>query len=88
MAQIMSFFRTEINEQLGGKRIVRKIDYMGSTGLPKADVLQFDLEDGSMLLIRPSGTEPKMKIYSFESDDFAAVEEEISKVIDYFRGLQ
>ena len=88
MAQIMSFFRTEINDTLGGKQIVRKIDYMQPSGLPPADVLQFDLDDGSMLLIRPSGTEPKMKIYSFESDDFKDVEEEIGKVIDYFRGLQ
>ena len=85
---LRTVFRTEINDTLGGKQIVRKIDYMQPSGLPPADVLQFDLDDGSMLLIRPAGTEPKMKIYSFESDDFKDVEEEIGKVIDYFRGLQ
>jgi len=36
---------------------------MSQTGLPKSDVLYFDLENGSKVIIRPSGTEPKIKIY-------------------------
>ena len=34
-----------------------------STGLPKSDMLFFELADGSNVIIRPSGTEPKIKIY-------------------------
>ena len=34
-----------------------------STGLPKSNVLCFYLEDGSSLIVRPSGTEPKIKLY-------------------------
>ena len=33
--------------------------------LPAADVIEFDLEDGCKILVRPSGTEPKIKAYLF-----------------------
>ena len=33
------------------------------TGLPKANVLIYDLEDGATVIVRPSGTEPKIKAY-------------------------
>lgn len=48
------------------------IDYQNdNTGLPKQNFLEFKLEDGSFIL-RPSGTEPKLKIYLFHQDpDFA-----------------
>lgn len=41
----------------------RVIDYLKGENLPPSDVLQFLLRDGSLLTIRPSGTEPKIKIY-------------------------
>ena len=34
-----------------------------NTGLPKSNVLQFDLGNGESVVIRPSGTEPNLKIY-------------------------
>ena len=41
-----------------------KLDYLsGINNLPKADVLEFNLEGGNQLIIRPSGTEPKIKVY-------------------------
>ena len=50
---------------------VASIDYKNGIGsLPKSDVLTFKLNDGSVITVRPSGTEPKMKIYTevFGSD--------------------
>ena len=38
-------------------------DHQKASSLPKSDVLRFWLSDGSKLVIRPSGTEPKLKIY-------------------------
>lgn len=64
MASIMADFRA--NPPLGiiGKAVAKRIDYRNDeTGLPKADVLSYVLEDGSSIMIRPSGTEPKLKIY-------------------------
>ena len=48
---------------LGGINIAVVKDYLQPTGLPKANVLHYTLEDGSWFCIRPSGTEPKLKIY-------------------------
>ncbi len=63
MEHIMSYFRNEA-EQINGIRIEKKIDYLvGVDGLPKSNVLKLELEDGKQLIIRPSGTEPKLKIY-------------------------
>lgn len=51
-------------EAFGQFRIEKCIDYLpGVDGLPKSDVLKFSLEGGSTVVIRPSGTEPKLKMY-------------------------
>lgn len=63
MAQIMQNFREHPPTQMIGRNIVKRVDYMQPTDLPKADVLEFLLEDGSSFMVRPSGTEPKLKIY-------------------------
>ena len=39
------------------------------TGLPKSDVLYYGLENGDVAVVRPSGTEPKIKIYYLASSD-------------------
>ena len=63
MQSIMQAFRGGIKE-FGGKKVVRLLDYVqGLDGLPKSDVLKFLLEDNCSLVVRPSGTEPKLKIY-------------------------
>ena len=47
-----------------GCPVAGTVDYLGGIGtLPPADLLQFDLVDGSRALVRPSGTEPKVKCY-------------------------
>ena len=62
MQKIMAVFHRGL-EQIGGRRILRTEDYSkGLKGLPASDVLKFFLEKGSVV-IRPSGTEPKLKMY-------------------------
>ena len=63
MQKIMSAFRAGVQE-FGGKKMVAVQDYArGLDGLPASDVLKFQLEDHGSIVIRPSGTEPKLKIY-------------------------
>ena len=80
IAGIMANLREkEITEVVGKKVTVMKdfqkqveTDYANGTKkaieLPKADVLQFILEDGTMITVRPSGTEPKIKYYMYVKD--------------------
>lgn len=76
MQNIMAEFRKGISE-FGGKKIVKLLDYSkGLDGLPKSDVLKFLLEDNCSIVVRPSGTEPKLKIYisvSAENKEIAAI---------------
>lgn len=47
-------------------RTAGRIDYQNDeTGLPKSDVIEFGLENGQKFIVRPSGTEPKLKAYLF-----------------------
>ena len=75
MADIMGAFR-EAEGALGDLRIEKRIDYLpGTDGLPASDVLKFTLEGGSTVVIRPSGTEPKLKMYiSIMAEDKASAE--------------
>ena len=83
MQGIMQAFRGDIKE-FGGKKVVKLLDYAhGLDGLPKSDVLKFLLEDNCSIVVRPSGTEPKLKTYisvSAENKEAAdKVEAEICK---------
>ena len=63
MQSIMASFRGGIRE-LGGKKVEKLLDYaQGLDGLPKSEVLKFLLEGNCSLVVRPSGTEPKLKLY-------------------------
>ena len=63
MQRIMALFRQGI-QSFGGLRVEKVLDYsLGLDGLPKSDVLKFLLEGSSSLVVRPSGTEPKLKLY-------------------------
>lgn len=62
---LMSKFRANPPQEIGGSPVVKVIDYNKpeETGLPKSNVLQFYAQDGSVVSVRPSGTEPKIKFY-------------------------
>ena len=73
MKEIMSDLRIKTPEEIGGLKVTRFDDYLASVSLdtatndktmltlPKSDVLAFMLTDGASVVIRPSGTEPKIK---------------------------
>lgn len=65
MAGIMSGLRRNAPVSFAGHKVVKVTDYEDSeaTGLPKANVLRYDLDDGAVVIVRPSGTEPKIKTY-------------------------
>lgn len=62
---IMKRYRETPPSEVAGSKVVKIIDYNKpeETGLPKSNVLQFYGEDGTVVSIRPSGTEPKIKFY-------------------------
>ena len=65
MAGIMENFRKNPPKDFAGKKVVKIVDYAEpeKTGLPKANVLIYTLDDGATIVVRPSGTEPKIKTY-------------------------
>lgn len=83
MKNIMQLFRGDIKD-FGGKKVVQLLDYsIGLNGLPKSDVLKFILEDNCSLVVRPSGTEPKLKIYiSVSANDKNSAEKVEMKISD------
>ncbi|MBQ3905532.1 MAG: phospho-sugar mutase [Lachnospiraceae bacterium] len=65
MAAIMKGLRENAPKDFAGIAVTKVTDYSKpeETGLPKANVLIYNLADGSTVIVRPSGTEPKIKIY-------------------------
>lgn len=65
MAGIMAQLRQEAPATIGKYKVVKAVDFKKSeeTGLPPANVLLYELENGATVIIRPSGTEPKIKAY-------------------------
>ena len=63
MAAIMDTFRANPPKALNGNSVTKVVDYQtGVDGLPKSNVLEFQT-DCAKVLVRPSGTEPKVKVY-------------------------
>ena len=61
---LLDQLRAKAPSEIDGKAVVKVTDYLvDETGTPKADVLRYNMEDGSQLIVRPSGTEPLIKCY-------------------------
>ena len=89
MAKIMGTFHEGLSD-IGGEKIIKTEDYsVGLNGLPKSDVLKYffegEKENGSVV-IRPSGTEPKLKAYisvtARDKEAAVAIEKGIKKDIE------
>ena len=86
IAAMMEQFRKNPPTLVAGSRVTELLDYQtqvktdlasGKTStinLPKSNVLQFILEDGSKISARPSGTEPKIKFYFSVNTALASIE--------------
>ena len=100
MEALMSSMRAEPPKEIGGTEVVRLRDYLDGSifvaGLGKVDktpfagsnVLYFELADGSVFIIRPSGTEPKIKIYLLiRGESSADCDEKLARYLDYAESL-
>ena len=63
MKDVMAKFRSG-DVDFAGRKVEKVLDYAeGIDGLPKSDVVKFFIEGGTRVIARPSGTEPKLKVY-------------------------
>ena len=87
MAGIMARLRKMPPAVMGGMAVEQVVDYLqDGTGLPRADVLEYRLQGGAKVMVRPSGTEPKLKSYTFTTGKnrqaAQAVEEQLSRWLE------
>ncbi len=100
MGEIMSDVRKKTLDTIGGLKVTVQRDYStgvvkkladgseSSTGLPTSNMLYYELEGGSAVIIRPSGTEPKIKAYILvRADSEANAKELITKLTNDCKAL-
>ena len=94
MQDIMSRFRKISSEQSGdcviaGLPVIKTSDYINSIdGLPKSNVIKYSLEGGTSVVVRPSGTEPKLKTYiSVTASDRESASELEKKIVEFTEEL-
>ncbi len=87
MQKIMDTLRSDPPAEIAGTKVIGRSDYEvsqsygdkeGVIDLPKSNVLEYRLENGCKLIVRPSGTEPKIKIYL--SGKGATMEESLAEI--------
>ena len=88
MQNIMASMRNAMPE-IGGVKVVKVNDYLkGIDGLPKSDVIKFYLEGNGSVVVRPSGTEPKMKVYvSISAADEATAKTKESDIVSFMEQM-
>ncbi len=98
--EVMNNLRNNPPKELGGYKVIQTRDYENDTvtdmesgktaptGLPKSNVLYFDMTDDAWFCVRPSGTEPKIKFYAgIKGNSLKDAEEKLGKVIDELKKL-
>ena len=83
-APLMKKVRDAVTSGSIASDVAETLDYSGGiNGLPKAEIVQFDYSDGSRLIIRPSGTEPKVKLYisAADTERIAEIEAQLKELI-------
>ncbi|SHI12300.1 phospho-sugar mutase [Sporanaerobacter acetigenes] len=81
IARIMESFRAKPIHEIKNSKLVNLIDYLsGNTDTPPSNVLKYRFDDESWYAIRPSGTEPKIKIYIYSKAD--TMESSLAKIED------
>lgn len=104
MADIMSGLRANMPEEICGYKVVKTADYSLSIekdlvnntettiDLPKSNVIQFNLEGDNAVIVRPSGTEPKIKLYITSvgkiKEDAQEVADKLAKAMEKNLGLK
>ncbi|ROP64289.1 phospho-sugar mutase [Curtobacterium sp. PhB115] len=80
IGQIMESLRAAPPTSLGGLDVLTTTDYLGGVeGFPPSDILRYDLTGDARVIVRPSGTEPKVKVYI---DTVAATPAEAQRLVD------
>ena len=90
MAGIMDGLRKEPLTEIAGSAVVKVTDYEKpeETGLPSANVLIYKLANGETVIVRPSGTEPKIKVYyTTLGKDLAEAEAEKEKLAEALKPI-
>jgi len=84
IGRIMEDYRNNPLKEIGDIKLVEIIDYQNDdTGLPVSNVLEYRYDDGSWFSVRPSGTEPKIKLYIYSmADSFEKSQEKINLIYD------
>ena len=89
MQGLMAALRKERPVDIAGLSVERVIDYQqDETGLPKSNVVRFFLQNGAEAVVRPSGTEPKLKVYLTVVENTKNIDKtQITKMVNYFKEL-
>ena len=82
MQELMKKLRANAPENIAGYKVESVVDYdTDGTGLPRANVLEYHLDGGHKLMVRPSGTEPKIKVYLSAVGDSEAAADAVNAAL-------
>ena len=82
MQNLMKTLRADPPKEIAGYAVERVADYdTDGTGLPRANVLEYHLDGGHKLMVRPSGTEPKIKVYLSAVGDSEAAADAVNAAL-------